>query len=122
MNNERNDKLKRSSIPEARYRCDGIEFGAEILEEIHFREDDGGYRSNYDLYLDTLYDKETESDYRGYISSIVEGFNELDLTRVPYEDREGLLASIRGLYGMIWDLVDFVEKIDEESIKRKEIE
>ena len=56
-----------------------------------------------------------KSDYSSHIASISDGFNKLDLTKIPYKDKEELFASIRELDGIIWRLVDFVEKIDKES-------
>ncbi len=53
-------------IPEPRFLCEGVEFGAAATAEIHFRLHDEGYRSPADLYYDELVEKETETEWRGF--------------------------------------------------------
>ena len=51
-------------IPEPRFICESVEFGAAATSEIHFH--DEGYRPPADLYYDELVERETETESHGF--------------------------------------------------------
>ena len=56
----------RSMLPEPRFQCAGIDFGAIALEGIHFRAEDGGHYPPSELYYAELVERETETECRGF--------------------------------------------------------
>ena len=53
-------------IPEPKFICDSVEFGAAVTSGIHFQAHDEGFRSPADLYYDELVEKETEAESHGF--------------------------------------------------------
>ena len=58
--------VTRTEIPEPRFQCARVDFGAAVLAEIHFRSEDGGHYPPSELYYAELAEKETETEYRGF--------------------------------------------------------
>ena len=56
----------RSMLPEPRFQCAGIDFGAMALAAIHFRAEDGGHYPPSELYYAELVERETETECRGF--------------------------------------------------------
>ena len=52
--------------PQAYYRCESTFFGPNKTEDVHFRDDEGGFLRPDDLYYAELTEEETETTYRGF--------------------------------------------------------
>ena len=52
--------------PPAYYRCESTFFGPNKTEDVHFRDDEGGFLRPADLYYAELTEEETETTYRGF--------------------------------------------------------
>ena len=53
-------------IPEPRFICESVEFGAAATSENHFGIHEDGCRLPADLYYDELVEKETETELHGF--------------------------------------------------------
>ena len=56
----------RAMLPEPRFQCAGVDFGAAALAAIHFRTDDGGHYPPSELHYAELVERETETECRGF--------------------------------------------------------
>ncbi len=56
----------RALLPEPRFQCAGIDFGAAALAGIHFRTDDAGHYPPSELHYAELVDREMETECRGF--------------------------------------------------------
>ena len=53
-------------IPDARYRCEGVDLGTEQLAEIHFRDPDGGYYPPSELYFVRIVDRKNDLECHSF--------------------------------------------------------
>ena len=49
-------------IPDAHYRCEGVDLGTEALAEIHFRDPDGGFFPPDQLFFVKIIDRKGDSE------------------------------------------------------------
>ena len=62
----RKENVLAMHIPEPRFICESVEFGAAATSEIHFGIQEDGCRLPADLYYDELVEKETETESHGF--------------------------------------------------------
>ena len=62
----RKENVLAMHIPEPRFICESVEFGAAATSEIHFGINEDGCRLPADLYYDELVEKETKTESRGF--------------------------------------------------------
>ena len=62
-------------LPEPRFLCEGVDFGAVKTQEVHTRMYDEGYRTADDLYYDELLERSTSTECHGFFcQGCVEAF------------------------------------------------
>ena len=53
-------------IPDAHYRCEGVDLGTEKVAEIHFRDPEGGFLPPEQLFFLTIIDRKGDSECTGF--------------------------------------------------------
>ena len=63
-------------VPEAHYRCEGVDFGAQALAEIHFHDPNGGFLPPNELFHATLFEKSSNTECSGFFCTLcLQAFN-----------------------------------------------
>ena len=68
-------KATATLTPDPHYRCEGADWGAEVIAEIHFRDPDGAYYRPFELYHAKLFEKSSDTQCTGFFcASCIEAF------------------------------------------------
>ena len=94
----RKENVLAMHIPEPRFICESVEFGAAATSEIHFGINEDGCRLPADLYYDELVEKETETESHGFFcQDCIEAFGRKTTNKTTLKQaiREQMEEAIR---------------------------
>ena len=59
-------KAAATLTPDPHYRCEGADWGADVIAEIHFQDPDGAYYRPVELYHANLFEKSSDTECNGF--------------------------------------------------------